>query len=83
MTDHVLVLGTHNHKKRLELELLLAPLGLTLRTLDEFPDALAVEETGTTFSENAALKAAEQAQHCQTLCTLRNSFRKSHTTTNG
>jgi XTP/dITP diphosphohydrolase len=63
MTDHILVLGTHNQKKRLELELLLAPLGLTLRTLDEFPDALDVEETGTTFSENAALKAAEQAQH--------------------
>jgi len=61
MTDHILVLGTHNQKKRLELELLLAPLGLTLRTLDEFPDALDVEETGTTFSENAALKAAEQA----------------------
>ncbi|MBT7253478.1 MAG: non-canonical purine NTP pyrophosphatase, partial [Planctomycetaceae bacterium] len=61
MTNHVLVLGTHNQKKRLELELLLAPLGLALRTLDEFPDALEVEETGATFSENAALKATEQA----------------------
>ena len=59
----VLVLGTQNKKKRLEMEGLLAPLGCALRTLDDFPAALDVEETGETFAENAALKATEQARH--------------------
>jgi XTP/dITP diphosphohydrolase len=62
-TRPVLVLGTHNKKKRLEMEALLAPLGFELRTLDDFPAALEVEETGETFAENATLKAVEQARH--------------------
>ena len=63
MSEHVLVLGTHNHKKRLELEQLLASLGLQLKTLADFEDAIEVDETGTTFAENAALKASEQARN--------------------
>jgi len=63
MSEHVLVLGTHNQKKRQELEQLLAPLGLSLLTLSDVEDAIEVEETGTTFSENAALKASHQAQN--------------------
>ena len=63
MSEHVLVLGTHNQKKRQELEQLLAPLGLSLLTLSDVEDAIEVEETGTTFSENAALKASQQAQN--------------------
>ncbi len=59
----LLVLGTHNYKKGLELAELLAPHGLTLRTLADFPDALEVEETGETFGENAILKATRQAEH--------------------
>jgi XTP/dITP diphosphohydrolase len=59
----LLVLGTGNRKKRLELEQLLAGLPLRLATLAEFPEALEVEETGTTFGENAALKAGQQARH--------------------
>ncbi len=58
-----LVLGTRNAKKRLELERLLAPLGISVRTLDAFPNALHVAETGATFAENAALKATLQARH--------------------
>ena len=54
MSDHVLVLGTHNQKKRLELKQLLAPLGLQLLTLADFEQAIEVEETGSTFAENAA-----------------------------
>lgn len=63
MSKHVLVLGTHNQKKRRELEQLLAPLGLQLKTLADFDRAIEVEETGTTFAENAALKASEQAKN--------------------
>jgi XTP/dITP diphosphohydrolase len=58
-----LVLGTHNRKKGLELQALLAPYGFQLRTLADFPDALEVEEVGQTFAENAAMKACQQAQH--------------------
>lgn len=60
----VLVLGTRNKKKRRELEYLLSRYPqVELKSLDEFPDAIEVEETGTTFAENAALKATEQAVH--------------------
>ena len=63
MTDvRILVLGTHNEKKRQELELLLAPWGFQLLTLSDFENSLDVEETGTTFAENAQLKATKQAQ---------------------
>ena len=58
-----LVLGTHNQKKRRELQILLAHLPLEVLTLDDFPNALDVEETGTTFQENAGLKATVQAKH--------------------
>lgn len=63
MSEHVLVLGTHNQKKRMELEQLLTPLGLQLKTLADFENAIEVDETGTTFAENAALKASEQAKN--------------------
>lgn len=59
----ILVLGTRNHKKGRELAGLLAPHGFELRTLAEFPQALQVDETGTTFADNATLKATLQARH--------------------
>ena len=62
-TTPVLVLGTANRKKGLELAELVAPLGLQVRTLADFPDAMSVAETGETFAANAALKAVEQAKH--------------------
>ncbi len=58
-----LVLGTNNRKKGQEMAQLLAPLGLQLKTLAEISDSIDVEETGSTFAENAALKATEQARH--------------------
>lgn len=58
-----LVLGTHNQKKRRELEHLLAGRPIELLTLDDFPNAIEVEETGQTFIENARLKATQQAQN--------------------
>ncbi len=62
-TKPLLVLGTHNRKKGQELAGLLAEVGLELRTLADFPDAIDVVEDGNTFSENAALKAIQQARH--------------------
>lgn len=59
----LLVLGTANRKKARELVDLLAPVGLELKTLAEFPNALAVDETGDSFAANAALKATAQARH--------------------
>lgn len=59
----LLVLGSHNRKKLRELEELLAPHGFELKTLADFPSAIEVAETGTTFGENARLKAVEQAKH--------------------
>jgi XTP/dITP diphosphohydrolase len=59
----LLVLGTGNRKKGLELVDLLGSVGLTLTTLADFPQAISVEETGDTFAANAALKATVQAMH--------------------
>jgi len=58
-----LVLGTHNRKKRLELEELLAPYDLPVCILDDFPRSLEVVEDGSSFADNAAKKAIQQAVH--------------------
>jgi XTP/dITP diphosphohydrolase len=58
-----IVLGTHNAKKRAELEALLGPYGFDVKSLADFPGAIEVVENGTTFAENAAKKATEQALH--------------------
>lgn len=60
-----LVLGTRNRKKGLELIELIAPWGFELTTLADEPRSIEVEETGDTFTANAALKACEQAKHLQ------------------
>ena len=52
------LIATHNMKKRAELERILSPLGINVKTADELGiDLTDVEETGTTFEENAKLKA--------------------------
>jgi XTP/dITP diphosphohydrolase len=55
----VLVLGTRNPKKRVELLEILADLGIELRDLTAYPSAPEVVEDGTTFEENATRKAVE------------------------
>jgi XTP/dITP diphosphohydrolase len=62
-TAPVLVLGTRNRKKGLELLDLLRPLGVEVRTLADYPDAIEVVEDGDTFTANAAKKATEQARY--------------------
>ncbi len=57
-----LVLATRNAKKVHELGVLLEPQGFELLGLDQFPEAGPVEETGTTFAENAAIKAIAGAR---------------------
>lgn len=59
----MLVLGTANRKKGLELAALVKPLRVDVRTLADFPQAISVDETGDTFAANAALKATLQARH--------------------
>jgi len=61
--SRLLVLGSHNRKKLGELAELLEPHGFALQTLADFPHAIAVEESGNTFAENARLKASVQARH--------------------
>ncbi|MGD9648424.1 MAG: non-canonical purine NTP pyrophosphatase [Pirellulales bacterium] len=66
MASRVLVLGTHNRKKGLELADLLRPMGIELRTLVDYPQAIEVVENGASFAANARKKAAEQARHLGT-----------------
>ena len=58
MSKPLLVLATRNAKKCGEMVALLAPQGVEVRSLDHYPRAPEIEETGATFAENAALKAA-------------------------
>ncbi len=52
------LIATHNLKKRDELQRILSPLGVLVKTADEVGiDLTDVEETGATFEENAELKA--------------------------
>jgi XTP/dITP diphosphohydrolase len=51
------VLATRNRHKGEELAALLGDLGITIRTLDEFPDAPEVVEDGDTCEANAVKKA--------------------------
>ncbi len=59
----LLVLGTGNRKKGRELAQLLGRVGLEIRTLADYPQAIDVVEDGDTFAANAARKATQQARH--------------------
>ena len=56
-----LVLGTTNAGKLRELAELLEPMGIACCSLAGLAGAIDVEETGSSFAENAALKATQQA----------------------
>lgn len=56
-----LLIATKNPGKLLEASLMLADIPYKLRTLADFHDVHSVEETGATFTENAALKAQTYA----------------------
>lgn len=63
MKPFELTLGTRNAKKQKELEQLLGQYCVQLRSLADIEDAIEVQETGSSFHENAVLKAVEQAKH--------------------
>ncbi len=51
------VLASHNQKKTLEIRDIIAPMGIELLNLADFPGAPIPEETGDTFRANAVIKA--------------------------
>jgi len=57
-----IVIATHNNHKAIELSKLMASLPITWITLKDLEIDTMVEETGTTFQENATLKAREYAR---------------------
>ncbi len=66
----ILVLGTRNRKKCGEMAELIAPAHasaefrgrIEVHSIDEYPEAVEVEEDGATFADNARKKAVEQAR---------------------
>jgi len=57
-----LLMATHNQGKATELRDLLANFPIQILTLADFPEVSALEETGTTFLENALQKANAAAE---------------------
>lgn len=55
--DKTIVIATRNPGKAKEFESLFGEKGYTVKTLLDYPDLPDVKETGTTFEENARLKA--------------------------
>ncbi|WOV88672.1 XTP/dITP diphosphatase [Sporosarcina oncorhynchi] len=53
------LIATNNKGKAKDFEALFNPLGVTVMTLNDLEETIDVEETGTTFEENAILKAEE------------------------
>ncbi|WP_026563397.1 XTP/dITP diphosphatase [Bacillus sp. UNC41MFS5] len=51
------IIATKNPGKAMEFEHIFSSRGIKVRTLLDYPDIPEVEETGTTFEENATLKA--------------------------
>ena len=58
-----IVLGTHNQKKLSELQQLLAPYPIVVKSLTDVEAPIEVVEDGESFQENAQKKASEQAAH--------------------
>lgn len=56
------IIATKNPGKAREFEHIFAPRGIAVRTLLDFPEIEDVEETGSSFEENATLKAEAVSQ---------------------
>ncbi|MEG0732429.1 MAG: ribonuclease PH [Vagococcus sp.] len=62
-----ILIATRNQGKAKEFEALFQEKGYKVKTLLDYPDIPDVEETGTTFEENARLKAETIAKEFQTI----------------
>lgn len=60
-----IIIATKNPGKAKEFEALLTPIGFRVQSLLDYPDSIDVEETGTSFKENAILKAEAISKHYQ------------------
>lgn len=56
------LIATNNKGKAKDFEVLFEPYGIQVMTLNDLEQDIDVEETGTTFEENAVLKAEEVAK---------------------
>src|SRR5262249_40415055 len=65
LEGNLLVFATTNENKFFEVRTALGATGIPLRSLRDFAGAPRVEETGTTFSENAKLKAEKYFEFLQ------------------
>ena len=61
MTETRLLIATTNQNKVREIRQLLSGLPLEILTLEQWPDLVAPDETGSTFEENARIKASYYA----------------------
>ena len=66
--SEALLIGSANRNKARELATLLEGLPWNVVSLSEFPDMQAPDETGTTFAENAILKARYYGDALQVAC---------------
>ena len=62
-----IIIATQNKGKAKDFEALFGPLGYEVLTLHDVAEDMDVEETGSTFEENALLKATALANHLQTI----------------
>ena len=64
-----LLIATHNNKKKTELQRILSPLGIEVVIAEDIGCELRdVEETGTTFEENAQIKAVAGCEDSGIAC---------------
>ena len=64
MNNMVFAVATNNQKKLKEIQRILDSFGITAKTLKELNISIEIEENGTTFEENAVIKAKTIAEIC-------------------
>jgi len=62
-----IIVATKNEGKAKEFVQMFAPMGFTVKTLLDYPEIEDVEETGTTFEENAIIKAETVSKQLGTI----------------